>query len=273
MKKKFSNIGLDWKVDGYFGAPEISPDIALPESPMSDPWRVLAIVIARSKSGHFDKISTLMDISTSTEDWLLVATCAEHLGDAGGGDCFDRIVEQLPTTEVFHTALHLCRALHLGGRLSDVPVMLETYEKFAEIKDADMIPIWIADLIGKDDNESLMDPPHHEDLEDYAKAVSGRYQEIVDQCGTEQAFVFRAARFGVVALAKYILNRFQQPFVRSYLRQKFEASTGIDCRCFYRKEEFRPLAASAVVEEFLESGASANYEDGHRYFFGHRIPN
>ena len=41
----------------------------------------------------------------------------------------------------------------------------------------------------------------------------------------------------------------------------------------YKKEGvIQPLATAAILEEFLESPEAAKYEDGVRYFFGHRIP-
>lgn len=252
--------------------PDVPPDTALPSDPMSDPWHSLAVLIARSKAGQFDQASTLLDICLSTDDGLLAATCADHIGDAGPLECLDRIAERLRTTEDPETALNLCSALHMGGRLADIPIMLDCYERFDSVSDAEIVPIWISDLIGKDDNEALFDPPHHEDTASLLSAIRGRYDEMCDEFGVGTVFVFRAARFGVETLARYLLHRFQEPFVRSYLRQKFEASTGIDCTGFYRREEFRPLSASALVEDFLESGASADYQDGLRYFFGHRIP-
>jgi hypothetical protein len=52
-----------------------------------------------------------------------------------------------------------------------------------------------------------------------------------------------------------------------------EANTGLDCRGFYDRDfMLRPLAAAAIVEDFVESGEANKYLPGVRYFFGHRIP-
>ncbi len=56
------------------------------------------------------------------------------------------------------------------------------------------------------------------------------------------------------------------------LREKFEASTGINCSGFYNNKQFQPLAATAVLEEFLESVDPQKYREGMRYFFGHPVP-
>ena len=57
-----------------------------------------------------------------------------------------------------------------------------------------------------------------------------------------------------------------------YLREKFEACTGIDCSDFYDDGDFQPLTAAARLEAWLESDQPNKYLPGERYFFGHRIP-
>ena len=37
------------------------------------------------------------------------------------------------------------------------------------------------------------------------------------------------------------------------MRHKFEAFTGVNCSSFYENETLKPLAASAIIEEFLGS--------------------
>ena len=60
--------------------------------------------------------------------------------------------------------------------------------------------------------------------------------------------------------------------MQPYLRQRFEASTGINCSDFYKQGDFQPLTAAARLEAWLESGAPDRFEPGERYFFGHKIP-
>ncbi|MEZ4271726.1 MAG: hypothetical protein R3C68_09935 [Myxococcota bacterium] len=55
-------------------------------------------------------------------------------------------------------------------------------------------------------------------------------------------------------------------------RHKFEVATGIDCSEMFYERMPQPLVAAKIVEEFLESPDVDKYEDGVRYFFGHRIP-
>lgn len=117
----------------------------------------------------------------------------------------------------------------------------------------------------------LTDPSNYASEAEYHNAVLERYQHLVDEFGDDQVLIFGGKRFGVVSFAKMLLDRFKQPHVQTFWRRKFEASTGINCTDFYRNGSFQPLAATAIVEDFLESSEATRYEDGVRYFFGYRI--
>jgi hypothetical protein len=167
--------------------------------------------------------------------------------------------------------LDYCSALHYRGKLADVPGILRAYERIAEFPDSDIVPVWLSNLLEPEDGVvSVQVRP--DDLPDYLKTVSDRYNELAAELGTDQVIVFRGARFGVVPLAQYVLRRIQHPYVRDELRHRFEASTGIDCTGFYRNGDLRPLAAAVILEDFLASPAADAFEPGVRYFFGHRIP-
>jgi hypothetical protein len=56
-------------------------------------------------------------------------------------------------------------------------------------------------------------------------------------------------------------------------RMVFEATTGVSCRAFFDSNgKLQHLAATAVIEEFLDSRDAARFVPGVRYFFGHRVP-
>jgi hypothetical protein len=95
---------------------------------------------------------------------------------------------------------------------------------------------------------------------------------LVEKLGGDQVFVYGGDRFGVVRFARLLLDRLRTPPIPVYWRRKFEASTGINCSAFYENRTFRPLTAASIIEAFLDSPGAADYEDGARYFFGHRIP-
>ncbi len=93
-----------------------------------------------------------------------------------------------------------------------------------------------------------------------------RYQALVEKFGDDQLLVLRGEKFGVVSLAKQILDRACRPFFRNDLSRRFLASTGINGAQFYKNGVFQPLTTVAIVEEFLESTEAERYEDGVRYF-------
>jgi hypothetical protein len=271
MKEKFSDIGLDWDNRGYFGCPDPPQGLTLPPDPALDPWGYWIFAFHRAKRGDFSFLPVLKQILTNSADWLLVATCSDLVGDAGTNAAFDSLLEALRQAEDFPRAREICNALYLRGKLSDAAVLLKAYQRFSSFKDADILPVWISDLLESEDGP-LSEPTGFEDLEDYGIAVQASVRNLVEQFGSDQVYVFRRKRFGVVSLAKDILERVRQPFARSILRHKFEASTGIDCTSFYKSGELQALTAAAIIEDFLESTEAAKYQEGVRFFFGHRIP-
>lgn len=271
MKINFNLTGLDWEGLGYFGCPDRPTGLELPADKITDPWSLWIIAFHRSKLGDFTYLSALTTSLKNSADWLLVTTCSDLLGDAGTEGCFESLLEGLREVRDFPRAREICRALYLRGKLSDVPMLVNVYENFSSIKEAEIIPVWIADLLEKEDG-LISEPTHFEDEEDYCDAVMNSYWQLIDELGSDQVFVFNGVRFSVTTLGQHIIERVRQPFVRSTLRQKFEASTGINCTKFYRGGELQPLSTAAIVEKFLESPEAEKYEDGVRYFFGHRIP-
>jgi hypothetical protein len=271
MSRKFREIGLDWEGSGYFGVPDPSPAPRSRPGSEIDPWDLWIAVFQRAKQGDFTHVPDLIPILMTSSDWLLVTTCSDLIGDAGPDVCFESILEGLRNTDDFLRATEYCQALYIRGKLSDVPTLAITYEKYKSRKDADIFPVWISDLLEIEDGP-LPEPAHFEDVEDYREAVIDAYRNLVDELGSDQVFVFNGKRFGVSTVAKLTRQRIGQPVFRSIFRRKFEASTGIDCTRFYKREKVQPLAAAAIVEEFLESGEAAKYREGARYFFGHPIP-
>jgi hypothetical protein len=95
---------------------------------------------------------------------------------------------------------------------------------------------------------------------------------LVEELGSDKSLVFRGEPYSVGRLARYILDAVKEPFFCSSLRRSFEGATGIDCSSWYQDGKLRPLAATAVLEGFLESPEAEKYDEGVRYFWGRRIP-
>lgn len=271
MTESFEMNGIDWTRNGYFGCPSPPSASNLPADLTTDPWLLWIVALDRAKRGDFALIPTLLTVFKPIKNVLLAQLASYLLGDAGTSTCFEALTRELnePTNPTI--TINYCQAVHFRGRLADVPVIVRAYERIATDEDADIIPVWLSNLLEPED-DLLSDSSQFDEIEDYSKAVMDRYKELADQFGTDQISVFRGERFGVVGLAKYILQRVRKPFVRMELRHSFEAQTGIDCSRFYKNGDINPLGTAAILEEFLDSPDVANYEDGVRYFFGHRIP-
>jgi hypothetical protein len=111
---------------------------------------------------------------------------------------------------------------------------------------------------------------------DYRDLVIRTYEQRRHELGSPEAAVLNGRPFSVRSTAERLLDKLTTDEVDELdvaeERILFEASTGIDCRAFFKDFTLQPLAAAAVVEDFIESDESERYEDGVRYFFGHRIP-
>jgi hypothetical protein len=271
MDSDFQMNGIDWTGKGYFGVPPPPPSAKLPADLTRDPWLLWTVACHRARQGDFALLPSLVPLCKRAEDPVLAQSASYLLGDAGTAACFPLMAQEMESAGFVGTVLEYCRAIHFRGKLADVPRILRAYERIAGDSDADIVPVWLSNLLEPEDGV-LSESIQFEELEDYLDAVRARYEQVTEELGTDQVFVYRGAIFGVQRMARYILQRVRRPFVRGELRHRFEAATGIDCRAFYKGGDVQPLAAAALIEEFLESPDAAKYQDGVRYFFGHRIP-
>lgn len=229
------------------------------------------MALKRAKSGDFALVSRLVEICKSATHPMLARVSSDVLGDAGTSTCFQNITKQMKNEENVGIVLNFCEALYYQGKLSNILLLLSSYEKYASNSDFDIVPVWISDLLESDEEQQLPEPDSLE-LDEYREAVLKRYTELLQKFGTDDILVFKGEMFGVISMAHFILGRIRMPYVRTSLRRKFEASTGVNCTEFYRNGVIQPLTAASIIEEFLASPESAKYAEGVRYFFGHRIP-
>jgi hypothetical protein len=273
MTTEFAKTGIDWWSGGYHGCPDTAPQSSLPLSLRTPEWEAWIAVLRLAKQGDFSKTATLLDIYANASSTIVEAACATLVADAGDPAAFRRIEAELrPRQTGYEKTINFCDALQARGRLGDVPLMLECFERIATIKDADIIPSQLSRLL-EPEPDLISEPSDFASLDDYREAVLALYRKVLDEIGSEERFVFLGKPYGVVPMAKALLGRLQKPHVQIFWRQRFEAPTGINCSAFYDAEKvLQPLAAAEIVEDFLESPKAAEFEDGVRYFFGHRIP-
>ncbi len=262
---------VEWHGESYFDCPPPPVDTSLPPDPMTDPWLWWQVAFHRAEGGDFSLLPRLMEIVLQADDPFLEAKCTILFGDAGTSVCFEAIIRELTATSSAELTIDLCEALATRGRLADVPIILDAYGRVADIEDAAVIPSQLSDVL-ESEVGVVADPSQLPSLDEYHIHVMNRYQALVEKFGDDQLLVLRGEKFGVVSLAKQILDRACRPFFRNDLSRRFLASTGINGAQFYKNGVFQPLTTVAIVEEFLESTEAERYEDGVRYFYGHRIP-
>jgi hypothetical protein len=275
MSPSFHAAPLRWDARGYFTPPVPDDNIRLLKDPDARAWLQTQDHLQHLKSGSFDRIDDLMTLYNSSRTEMLRWVCAQILGDAGTRRFFARLAQDLDETLDPDKALRFCNALEAWGSLSAVPVIIQSYDRYFGWQDAESLPLMLSTIL-EPEWGPLTERPSESDFLAYEDRVMERYGELKDKYGTDQILLLHGELFGVRPLARRMLRNLGsshfEKAMQPFYRRRFEASTGIDCSCFYQGREFQPLTAAALLEEFLESPEAARYEDGVRYFFGHRIP-
>lgn len=272
--KKFTEVGVDWMDRGYHAAPFLAADLLQLSEPERELWSGWQDRLFAAKQGRFGGITGLIDIYEKSGNWLLSGACADLLGDAGDAACLQRMAERIgkiqdPIVDLM-MRIDFSVAFGTAGSLALAPVIVETYRNGHDLDDADILPYVLSSMI-EPQLEAFGDPEEYASVDDYCDAVLARHAELGARLGPH-ATVFRGETFGVRKLARAVLDSVAGGTLNLRLRQKFEASTGIETAQFYKGGRLQPLTAAAIVEGFLASPAAADYVDGARYFFGHRIP-
>lgn len=275
MKKTFKFSSIDWEGQGYFGCPSIDARDITSKLSLDNPWLSWLALFEQAKQGDFANLSFLLDLYNQSDSPVFRRTCAILLGDAASFSDLEVLTDELrsPTEpDDYEAMIDYCNIISARGRLADVPLLSSVYIEYAEIEDADIIPVYISNLLEPEPGD-ISDPSELSSLGDFKAIVLNRYNELAKFFGTDQVLVYGGEQFSVRRLASMILSAASESYFPMDYRRKFEASTGINCSHFYKGGSFQPLAASAIAEAFLDSLEADRYEDGVRYFFGHRIPN
>lgn len=270
-RKARFRFGFNALGDGYSGMDHRNK--GLPEGSEGDPWKLWDQAFVAARSGDFLLMENVVNLYDPLGNYTLNRQCMTLIGDAGTSACFRPIIGELenPTRPYdYDSATDYAHAVAGRGRLGDVPVLFAAFRRYREVPDAEIIRVLVDRLLEREPG-GLPDPAELEDFSVYESAVNAAYGELEARFGRD-AHVFRGELLDVRRLAERLLEALQRPYFSMSWRHRFEASTGTDCSGFYKRGELQPLAAAAIVEDFLESGAAERFEPGVRYFFGHRIP-
>lgn len=265
--------GLDFEGPGYSAWPE-APNQAMEVSPDREAWLAChGAFLAASRKGDFSLVAGLAPMRRSVADVAWQGVAGHLIADFGPEALLTALLGEVSTLDPaadFEYTLNLCRILRGWGRLDVVPALLGVWERLSKTGDAMILPVWISQLL-EQHSGPLGDAMKFASVDAYRTAVQSRYQNRLDKFGSAEVFVLLGARFGVERLASRIIQQVREASFPDFLRHSFEASTGMDCTDFFDRGLVQTFVVKRKMEEFLDSPATERFEDGKRYFFGHRI--
>lgn len=258
----------------------------------ADPWEVLACTLANLQHGHFGVAAAPIDLMSRYDDLDLWAACANLIGFAAPAAVVRSLFEVFAPAAYDDRRLYPCSAAVAAGGLWAVDPILGLYPR-ADPHLRDLLQDELSWLLepapgrlwaGPERIEvqepgapDLTQPEPEPDIAGYVDAVRACARSVREALGPDRSAAVAEGRpIAVRDLAKTLLDRLRQGERSDRIdrgRMLLEASTGLDCHGFFdEKYMLQPLAAAAIVEDFLESDDASRYLPGVRYFFGHRIP-
>ncbi len=275
---------------GFFldqGAPEdIAHDRNLRDP---NPWVVLSCALARAQQGYFDAFPVVADWMKRFDDLIFFLDAGALFAHAAPLSALDLFRQAYPTEMLEQhpecvrqycqvlcrtlTPRYLDEVLHWHRKTPMGWVYIEVAWELSYVWEDEPGPIHEGPQMVRDPQYP---PPFEQKMRDY-DGYHALVREHVART-PPAAFILGGAPFSVVGLAKRMLAHAkagEDSSRTNFERMLFEANTGISCREFFTNDEevqFRPLAASAILEDFLADPWRDHFEDGVRYFFGHRVP-
>ena len=243
-------------------------------------WVLVRERFAAAREGDFGALDDLLDIYVETiRDPAVQIFATNLLGDAGTDAQLER-VEAFIDDDVSrpNTVCDLCHSLGLWGRLSAVRAILVAYDRWWPGQLVEGIPAYFVTMLEPAYGPAAEYPREETDeaFFAYEARLGAVYQDRLEALGGPHVYAMHGEVFGVRRLAERFLELLDRErysmMMRPFMRQRFEASTGIDCSDFYRNSDSCALTIAARLEAWLEGPDAPRFVPGERYFFGHRIP-
>jgi hypothetical protein len=288
----FCSSTFDPRGDGFFFSSSPPPDIADAKNLHdSNPWVVLSCALARLQQGDFGVFPAVVAALRAYDDLLLaidVGTLFAHAAPASSMTLLEEIYTEEQLSQYPEMLRQYIEVLCASMRPQFLDTILAWYpttqdESVRCEAPWDLSNIW-EDEPGPIDAgpQLVLDPQYPAPFEQKIRDYEG-YERVVREAAARvdpsARYVLGGAPFSVVALAKRMIahaHAGEDSSRTNFERMVFEANTGISCRDFFTNDErnpkFRPLAAMAILEDFLDDPWSRHFADGQRYFFGHPIP-
>jgi hypothetical protein len=291
---------MSWLAYGYFYGAPLPPGYGA-TSTATDPWEVFVYVRDEAKAGRFNSLHRLTSFLLPPLGETLAEACLGLMGDAGSTEeiaFIAKVLEEGPI-ELLPIAADAAGAT---GYLGFVPLMLGAWQRvsgrlphlrigsaISRLMEPPGGPIsQLTEKFTPDANEreSLLDrggryaelAKEHpgETTGEFADAVGARYRELHPQFAPGVS-LWRGEPFSLKVLLDQMHQFVHDPamatqgglFIR--VRRKIEATTGRNMSNCFRRGIFDPLGAAAVLEDLLENVDVTQYQEGERYFFGHKV--
>jgi hypothetical protein len=253
----------------------------------SDPYEVLACVLANLQQGRFDVATVPMRLLQTMDVPGLWVACTALIGFAAPMRELRRFVEQTIPTTAGARRYYMCEmAMSSGGRWAP-DVILGSY---SSVTDADLSRflsyalswlieeepalIWDGpDVVAHEADPFIDDEP---DLAGYTSVVRAQFVALSERIGNDRSVVAEGGVLSIADVCRRLLTRLERgeyPDRIEKARMLIEATTGLDCRRMFSSDgRVQPAAGIVLITRFLESGLAETFEPGHRYFFGHKVP-
>jgi hypothetical protein len=242
----------------------------------SDPWIRLAAAVEHAKHGDHSGISKLGGlIHLEPPAALLTRAVLDVIGTAGTTADLKMLAAAM--TDSDYLAKESCRAASCAGELWLIQHMIEAWRRVRSFSDRETMRMRIASILEDWDGPIVSSIIETDD--EFVELVQQRVHQLQgDGAKVNTAFLLGRPS-NPTWLAKYMLALTRSDIDRHtltsmfyLLRHQFEASTGIAWSAFFKQGVLQPLSAAAILEEYTVSSDPSRFDEGVRYFFGHRIP-
>ncbi|NVJ24187.1 MULTISPECIES: hypothetical protein [Myxococcus] len=294
LRRTFIEIG-----DGlHFSSPPPPHVAELRNLSSRDPWQVLPCALANLQQGRFEVATRLVHLMHESQDAEVWDACTLMLSFAAPYSVLlqwwvGSLRRLLGPERSPHIQRYFCEVLAHSALTGGVPLLIEIYRGLEDRDVKAQLEVYLSQLleeqpgpIWKGPREELKSnglPPPFEESErafmdaEYLARVEQVYQGLVasERLGPRDALL-EGQRLSIRDICRRLLARLRSneyPDRVELGRMFFETTTGLDCGAFFDESgQLQRLTAAAIVEEFLARDGADTYERGHRYFFGHRIP-
>jgi hypothetical protein len=289
---------------GFHFSADPPPELGRPQALLSDdPIVVISATLLQARAGNFevfDHLLRLLRHNTNADVWN---ACSNLLAYAAPSSVLRKLLalfhEELYVARDGATQQSCCQILAASKLAWAVPVILDIFSLVKDRNRFGTMPFYLSLLLemergpiaegpppvikqtaGEQPLDHLFDEDQIEyDELGYRNAVLGKFTELLPPEAESEArdiAILEGEHLSLTRVAENLLRRLAEKKDIEEVevaRMTLEAATGINCSAFYKPQgRLHPLTAAALVEDFLEGGKAAQYEDGVRYFFGHRIP-